>query len=120
MFPMKSSDIVNRASIEDITSAIKKVNSTPGLRITTGMQALVRVYQSPRHAISRKALEDEFGAMDLHFGWFCRRVAELLGDRDPSPLALTDDVSGSLVLKPSVVAALEASGLKHPVSKRDQ
>lgn len=117
---MKSSDIVDRASIKDITAAIKKVNATPGLRITTGMQALVRIYQSPGHTISRKALEEEFGAMDLHFGWFCRRVAELLGDRDPAPLALTDDVSGSLILKPSVVAALKASGLKHSVSDQDR
>jgi hypothetical protein len=47
-----------------------------------------------------------------HFGWFCKRVAEKLGDSDPPMYALTNrtkDKDGklSLTLKPQVVAAME-------------
>lgn len=63
-------------------------------------------------------MEQQFGAFDLHFGWLCRRVAELLGSNDPDALALvdyskTDDGTQLLTLKPAVVAAL-ALGQKHP------
>ena len=104
---------VDGATVEEVTAALKKVNRTPGLKIKTGTQALVRIYQSPGHSIARQALEKEFGALDLHFGWLCRRVAELLGDDEPEAFALTDINKGMITLKPSVVAALKASGLKH-------
>jgi hypothetical protein len=60
-------------------------------------------------------MERDYGAFDLHFGWFCRRVAEELGANEPDVLALVDysvDPSGArvLTLKPGVVAAMDSAG----------
>jgi hypothetical protein len=93
-----------------IARAIKKVNQTPGLRIKPGADALWRLLKAPEHALSRSDLEKEFGALDLHFGWFCRRVAEELGVSNPDTFALVDSSKSAdgdqiLTLKPSVVAA---------------
>ena len=65
----------------------------------------------------RSEIERSFGAFDLHFGWFCRRVAEELGASDPDVLALVDystDAAGEqlLTLKPSVAAAMVKAKIK--------
>jgi hypothetical protein len=65
-------------------------------------------------------MDDRDGVLDLHFGWFCRRVAEELGVEEPDALALVDywtDAEGRqmLTLKPSVVLALAPA---KPVTKR--
>jgi hypothetical protein len=67
----------------------------------------------------RSVIESKYGAFDLHFGWFCRRVAEELGANNPDVLALVDyshDAEGRqwLTLKPAVVAAMEKFGKKQP------
>ena len=53
-------------------------------------------------------------ALDLHFGWFCRHVAEQLGTSDPDALALVDYIDAGegrqiLTLKPSVVTTLNVA-----------
>lgn len=103
--------VVDASAPALIASAIKKVNSTPGLRIQSGAKALWKIYKASNHTMRRVDLESEFGALDLHFGWFCRRVAEELGSNDPDVFALVDyttdhDGSPALTLKPAVVAAM--------------
>ena len=111
----KETTIVDTSELKAIAKAIQKVNATPGLRIQPGIDALWAIYKAPGHAMTRASIEKEFGAFDLHFGWFCRRVAEELGASNPDVLALVDhttDESGSQVLKlkPSVVAAMNGAG----------
>jgi hypothetical protein len=101
--------VVDFASPEAVAAAIKKVNQTPGLRIEPGINALWTIHKAGQ--IRRKDLEKQYGAFDLHFGWFCRRVAEELGANDPDALALVDystDDEGYQVLslKASIAAAL--------------
>lgn len=108
--------VVDRSPPEAVAKAIRHVNQTPALRIRTGAEALWALFKSPGHSMTRKELDKAFGALELHFGWFCRRVAEELGDDNPDALALVDhgtspDGEQTLVLKASVVAAL-ASGSK--------
>jgi hypothetical protein len=103
--------VVDSSSPAAIIEAIKKVNRTPGLRIQPGIEALWAIFKAPNHTMLRSDLESQFGAFDLHFGWFCRRVAEELGAKDPDVLALVDSstaVDGRqvLTLKPAVVAAM--------------
>jgi hypothetical protein len=102
---------VDAASPDAIARAIKRVNQTPGFRIKPGAGALWALFNAPDHTLSRVALKKEFGALDLHFGWFCRRVAEELGIDDPPPFALansTVDADGQrLTLKPAVVSAMD-------------
>jgi hypothetical protein len=109
--------IVDKASSTAIAAAIKKVNQTPGLRIRTGAEALWTLFRAPNHSMARGELDKRFGAFDLHFGWFCRRVAEELGVSEPDALALVDYSNGKgatqvLTLKSSVVAAMQ--GIKAP------
>jgi len=101
--------IVDTAAPANIAKAIKKVNQTPGLRIKTGAEALWALYKAPNHSLSRIDLDEKFGALDLHFGWFCRRVAEELGANEPNSFALVDCSENNqiLTLKPSVVAAMQ-------------
>jgi hypothetical protein len=108
----KNATIVDTSDPESIVRAIQKIKTTPGLRIKPGFDALRALYNAPGHTMIRSAIEKEYGAFDLHFGWFCRRAAEELGDSDPDALALVDyatDEAGSqlLTLKPSVVAAMK-------------
>ena len=96
-----------------IIRAIESVNKDPKLRSDYGLKTLWRLYGAPGHAMLRSDLDDR-QALDLHFGWFCRRVAEQLGMSDPDALALvdyTDDGEGRqiLTLKPSVAAALDSA-----------
>lgn len=103
--------VVDASSPAAISAAIRKVNSTPGLRIQPGAKALWKIFNAQKHTIGRIELENHFGALDLHFGWFCRRVAEELGANDPDVFALVDystDEGGSqlLTLKPAVAAAM--------------
>jgi hypothetical protein len=103
--------IVDASTPEAIAVAIKKVNSTPSLRIRTGAEALWKIFNAPNHSLPRRELEKQFGALDLHFGWFCRRVAEELGANSPDAFALVDydeneDDGRLLSLKPSVAAAI--------------
>ena len=105
------STVVDRSSPAAISAAIKRVNSTPGLRIEPGIKALWKLHRAPNHSMLRSEMDAQFGALDLHFGWFCRRVAEELGANNPDPLALVDYSADSegrqvLTLKPAVVAAL--------------
>ena len=105
--------VVDKASPKEIRDAIKKVNQTPGLRIKTGADALWAMFNAPNHSMSRAAVDAKFGAFDLHFRRFCRRVAEELGANEPDVLALVDySIPGTgdqiLTLKPSVVAAMSA------------
>lgn len=108
--------IVDKSTTAEVTAAIKRVNQTPGLRIKPGTEALWALYKAPNHTLPRQVIDSTFGAFDLHFGWFCRRVAEELGVEEPDTLALVDrsqaeDGSELLTLKPSVVAALaQAAG----------
>lgn len=104
--------IVDTASPEAIAQAIRTVNQTPSLRIKPGTDALWALFKAPDYLLPRLQLEKQFGALDLHFGWFCRRVAERLGVNAPDALALVDysvDADGRqmLTLKPSVVAAMK-------------
>jgi hypothetical protein len=90
---------------------LKRSIKPPGLRIKTGADALWKLYLAPNHRLPRLTLEQDFGALDLHFGWFCRRVAEELGANHPDVLALVDyseDTAGAqiLTLKPSVDSAM--------------
>jgi hypothetical protein len=108
----KALTIVDKSSPEAIRSAIKKVNQTPVPRIQPGFDALWALYKAPAHKMLRSVIEKKYGAFDLHFGWFCRRVAEELGAIDPDVLALVDysgDSDGAriLTLKSSVVAAMK-------------
>jgi hypothetical protein len=103
--------IIDTSAPEAIAKAIQEVNRTPGLRIEPGIKALWALYRAPGHQLARSELEKSFGALDLHFGWFCRRVAERLGANEPDAFALVDyaaDEAGEKVLrlKASVVAAL--------------
>jgi hypothetical protein len=102
---------IDSCSPEAVENAIRKVNQTPGLRIRPGAEALWALFNAPSHALRRAELEAKFGALDLHFGWFCRRVAEELGASNPDTFALVDykvDGEGNQVfaLKPTVVAAM--------------
>jgi hypothetical protein len=104
-------NIIDNSSPEAIWAAIQKVNQTRGLRDRTGIEALWRVFRAPHYSMPYEQLVAQFGAPNLHFGWFCRRVAEELGVNDPAEYALMDrstSEDGQLVLtlKPSVVAAL--------------
>ena len=117
----KETTIVDTSDPQSIARAIRKVNVTPGLRIQPGIDALWALYEAPDHTMTRSSIEKEYGAFDLHFGWFCRRVAEELGANNPDVLALVDyaaDEAGSQVLKlkASVVAALNGAekAKKHP------
>lgn len=106
--------MVDSSSPERVGRAIKKVNQTPGLRIKSGADPLWALYKAPEHTLRRVELEAKFGAFDLHFGWFCRRVAEELGANKPDVLALVDyavDEHGKqiLTLKPAVVAGMDAA-----------
>ncbi len=105
--------VVDSASPSAIANAIKHVNQTPGLRIQTGSDALWSLYRAPSHALTRGQLEEKFGALDLHFGWFRRRVAEELGANSPDAFALVDQsglgTDQVLTLKPSVVSAMDAN-----------
>jgi hypothetical protein len=119
----KETTIVDASEPESIAKAIRMVNATPGLRIQPGIEALWAIYNAPDHAMTRSSIEKEFGAFDLHFGWFCRRVAEELGANNPDVLALVDytaDESGSQVLKlkPSVVAAMSGAGKVNATSDK--
>ncbi len=103
--------VVDSSSPIAIAEAIKRVNRTPGLRIQPGIDALWMIFKAPHNTIKRAALEAKLGALDLHFGWFCRRVAEELGVNNPDALALVDyatddDGDQVLTLKPAVVAAM--------------
>lgn len=104
--------IVDQSSVDAIATAIRRVNQTPGLRIRTGADALWALYGAPDHTLTRHQLEQKFGALDLHFGWFCRRVAEELGAEQPDAFALVNQrgagADQSLTLKRAVVAAMEA------------
>lgn len=106
-------DTIDTSSPEAISQAIKKVNQTPGLRDRTGIEALWHVFYSPDHTMPYDELVAQFGAPNLHFGWFCRRVAELLGANNPAEYALMNHSTSAdgktllLTLKPSVVAALK-------------
>jgi len=105
------SDVVDDSSPATIRAAIRRVNQTPGLRIRPGTRALWRIFKAPGHSLSLAELEPEFKALALHFGWFCRRVAEELGEENPREFSLTNksrDHNGILVLtlKPSVVIAM--------------
>jgi hypothetical protein len=107
----KETTVVDSSPPEVIARAIKKVNQTPGLRIRTGTEALWKLFKAPGHALPRSEMEESFGALDLHFGWFCRRVAEELGANAPNALALVDCSTTEhedqlLTLKSSVVAAM--------------
>ena len=110
----KETTVVDTSNPKLIARAIRKVNATPGLRIQPGIDALWALYNAPDHAMTRSSIEQEFGAFDLHFGWFCRRVAEELGADNPDVLALVDYVGEGglqvLKLKASVVAALSGAG----------
>jgi hypothetical protein len=69
----------------------------------------------------RSAIEKNYGAFDLHFGWFCCRVAEELGAKERDALALVDystDQNGAqvLTLKPAVVAAMKRFGKAGKIS----
>ncbi|HJU18490.1 MAG TPA: hypothetical protein VJ770_18725 [Stellaceae bacterium] len=104
-------DIVDACSSEEIKAAIKIVNRTLGLRSKVGLEALWLLFKAPKHTLSHQELADRFKAPGWHFGWFCRRIAEELGDENPSEYALTDrwtaeDGTLMLTLKPSVVAAM--------------
>jgi hypothetical protein len=103
--------VVDRSPPEAIARAIKKVTQNPGLRIEPGSQALWKLYKAPSHTLKRKELEEGL-ELDLHFGWFCRRVAEELGANNPDSLALVDystdgDGAQVLTLKPAVVEAMK-------------
>ena len=103
--------IVDRSDPAAIATAIKSVNSDPGRRIKPGIEALWDILKSPKHTVKRSVLEQKYGALDLHFGWFCRRVAEELGANEPDVFALVDyslndEGEQLLTLKPSVVAAM--------------
>ena len=69
------------------------------------------LFKAPNPSMTRGEMDNKFGAFDLHFGWFCRRVAEELGEKYPDALALVDYSNGVgkdqvLTLKSSVVAAI--------------
>jgi hypothetical protein len=103
---------VDASSWVQIAKAIQKVNQSPGPRTRNGADALWKLYQAPNHTLARADLEKEFGALDLHFGWFCRRVAEELGANNPDALTLVnssqdENGSQSFTLKSSVVAAIK-------------
>jgi hypothetical protein len=105
--------VVDASAPAAITAAIMEVKSTPGLRIQPGIDALWKIFQAANHSMPRAELEKQFGALDLHFGWFCRRVAEQLGANEPDAFALVDhstDANGDavLTLKPAVVSAMVA------------
>src|ERR1700730_9792615 len=104
--------IVDGNSFALISRAIQKVNQAPGPRFRIGANALWKLYQAPNHTLARADLEREFGALDLHFGWFCRRVAEELGANNPDALTLVncsqeENGSQSFTLKSSVVTAIK-------------
>jgi hypothetical protein len=103
--------IVDNRSPDEVWEAIHYVNTTPGLRIEPGYSALLDLFGSQNHSLPVKKLAEKYGMFNAHFGWFCRRVAERLGDEEPRPFALTDaskDHHGTkvLTLKPTVVQAL--------------
>lgn len=107
----KEKTVVDASSPQRTGDAIRFVNKTPGLRIQPGIDALWTLYRAPNHTMLRSEIETRYGALDLHFGWFCRRVAEELGANNPDVLALvdysTDDAGQQLLtLKPAVAAAL--------------
>jgi hypothetical protein len=113
----KEMTVVDLSSPEAIASAISFVNNTKGLRIEPGIKALWELFRSPGYTLPRAVLDQKFGALDLHFGWFCRRVAERLGANEPDAFALVDysratDGSPMLTLKPSVVTALRLGDKK--------
>jgi hypothetical protein len=104
-------NIIDNSSPEEISKAIHKVNQTPGLRDRAGIEALWKVFHAPHSSMPYDELVAQFGAPNLHFGWFCRRVAEELSVNDPAEYALMDRSTSAdgkllLTLKPSVVAAL--------------
>ncbi len=83
---MAGGNLVDESTPAAIAKAIKHVNQTPGLRIKPGIEALWALYRAPGHTLPRQMIEKEFGAFDLHFGWFCRRVAEELGAENPDTI----------------------------------
>jgi hypothetical protein len=111
----KETTVVDRSDLQSISRAIRKINATPGLRIQPGIDALWALYNSPDHTMTRSSIEKQYGAFDLHFGWFCRRVAEELGANNPDVLALVDyatDEAGSQILKLKASVAAAMSGAK--------
>jgi hypothetical protein len=105
-------DRVDSSSPKQIADAIKTVNQTPSLRNQVGATILWDLYDAPNHTLSRAEIEAKHGdVLDLHFGWYCRRVAEELGDENPPAFALTNHLIENgkpqvLTLKPSVIAAM--------------
>jgi hypothetical protein len=119
----KETTIVDTSDPESIAKAIRKVNATPGLRIQPGIDALWDIYNAPHHTMTRASIEKKYGAFDLHFGWFCRRVAEELGANNPDVLALVDyttDESGLQVLKLWRQSAGLEKEKRHPKSDRHE
>lgn len=113
----KVTTIVDTSPPEAIIAAINTVNRTKGLRMKPGIEALWALHKAEGHSLPRHVMEQNFGALDLHFGWFCRRVAESLGASHPDVFALVDyskgtDGSQILTLKASVVAALSTAAMK--------
>jgi hypothetical protein len=89
------------------------VQRDPQKRSHYGIAALWKLFNSSSHSALRTEMDSNQGRLNLHFGWFCRRVAEELDEVEPSALALvnfsTDDKGQqTLTLKPAVVAALKS------------
>jgi hypothetical protein len=104
---------VDRATPEQIREAIQMVQNNPATYSKVGLSVAWELANAPDHRRSRSELEAKFGdVLDLHFGWFSRRVAEALGDPDPPAFALADKrdddaLGGLFVLKNNVVKALK-------------
>jgi hypothetical protein len=108
-----SGDLVDDCEPSAIGAAVAKVSRTPGLRIRPGEEAKWDLYDAPDRTLPRNELKAKYRALNAHFGMFCRRVVEELGDLQPRPFALadssTDDAGRALLtLKPTVVAAIRA------------
>ena len=106
------SDVVDSSSPDKIGKAIKKVNDTPGLRSKPGLAALQYIFVAPKHQVGFNELRKNMqSTLEAHFGHYCKRVAELIGDDKPREFALTDslDDQGERIirLKSAVVLALE-------------
>jgi hypothetical protein len=103
---------VDASSPKQIADAIKTVNQTLELRSKVGITILWDLFDAPNHTLTRTDIEAKHGdVLDLHFGWFCQRVAGELGDANPPAFALTNHlIDGEkpqvFTLKPSVVAAM--------------
>lgn len=105
------SSVVDSSSPAEIKAAIMSVQADPQKRSEVGIKALWALFRAPDRTLPHDQLVTEFKAPEWHFGWFCKRVAEDLGDNDPTEYALTDrwtapDGRWMLRLKPSVVKAM--------------